>query len=255
MEKTAISKVKTALKLDFTEEDDIWMTSSRTLRKTIGLLGMALPLLLFVFLCMAQGPCRPLESISHYYYTRVSGIFVAILSILAIFLIIYKGRKFWDFLLSSLAGVAILVVVLFPTSNLSNTCCDPETTYALTRLPISECRENVHYACAAVFLFSLAMMSIFLFTKSDIAPGKRGTRKVIRNRIYRVCGVLMIVAMLVMLLGGYFKWIPEIWYDEHQLTFWMETLAVESFGFSWLVKGETLFKDKNNALSSLPGHQ
>lgn len=26
--------------------------------------------------------------------------------------------------------------------------------------------------------------------------------------------------------------------------FWLETLALEAFGFSWLVKGETLWRDK-----------
>ena len=45
-------------------------------------------------------------------------------------------------------------------------------------------------------------------------------------------------------LGGFCKLIPEDIYQNHQLTFWMEALAVESFGFSWLIKGETLFKDK-----------
>lgn len=32
-------------------------------------------------------------------------------------------------------------------------------------------------------------------------------------------------------------------YQNNRLTFWMETLAVESFGFAWLIKGETMFKD------------
>lgn len=87
-------------------------------------------------------------------------------------------------------------------------------------------------------------MSIFLFTKSDKTKEERGVKKKIRNRIYRVCGVLMIFAITVIFLGGFCKLIPEDIYQNHQLTFWMEALAVESFGFSWLIKGETLFKDK-----------
>jgi succinate-acetate transporter protein len=63
---------------------------------------------------------------------------------------------------------------------------------------------------------------------------------------YTECGVIMIIAMAVIFLGGFCKLIPEDFYQNHQLTFWMEALAVESFGFSWLIKGETLFKDKNN---------
>jgi hypothetical protein len=49
--------------------------------------------------------------------------------------------------------------------------------------------------------------------------------------------------MVVIFFGGFLQWIPEDYYKSHQLTFWMETMAVECFGFSWLVKGETIFKD------------
>ena len=38
--------------------------------------------------------------------------------------------------------------------------------------------------------------------------------------------------------------ISEKFYETYHLTFWMETLAVECFGIAWLIKGETLFKDK-----------
>ena len=52
----------------------------------------------------------------------------------------------------------------------------------------------------------------------------------------------MIIALLV-IFAGFLNWIPTPIYDENHLTFWMETVAIESFGFSWLVKGEALFKD------------
>jgi len=31
--------------------------------------------------------------------------------------------------------------------------------------------------------------------------------------------------------------------EHYAIVFWLETLAVMSFGFAWLVKGETFFKD------------
>jgi hypothetical protein len=79
---------------------------------------IALPVLLYVFLRLDTGYARPLESISHYYFTRVSGIFVIVVSLLAIFLIIYKGNHPVDFILSTLAGACALLLVLFPTSNI-----------------------------------------------------------------------------------------------------------------------------------------
>lgn len=242
---------KTFLNADFRERDTIWLTNTYTLRKVIGILGMLLPLLLILFMWVDNGLTQPLESISHYYYTRVSGIFTSTLSILAIFLMIYKGNERIDLIFSFIAGIGALLVVFFPTGNISDDCCvtlcscSPDTRYiSVSILPRSEFREAVHYIAAAVFLLCLAFMSIFLFTKSNKSVARRGEMKIIRNRIYRTCGVIMIAAIAIIFIGGFLGLIPEDFYKDHQLTFWMEAVAVESFGFSWLIKGEALFKDK-----------
>jgi len=231
-----------ALNVDFNDTNKIWLTNSRTLRKVIGILGMGLPLLLFLFLYIDNGMLSPLESISHYYYTRVSSIFVGTLAVLGVFFIIYKGKEPVDFFVSMAAGIFVLCVACFPTSNLTDQAGDP-LPYSVTTLTASPFREAFHYASAGIFLACLAYMSLFLFTKSDKLPSHRGSQKKTRNRIYRVCGVLMIIAMLVIGAGAV-GLIPHTFYREYCLTYWMETLAVESFGFSWLVKGEALFDDE-----------
>lgn len=91
MEEKKLEEISTFLNTDLNQDDSLWLTSSHTLRKTIGILVMALPLLFFIFLYFDAGLNQPLESISHYYYTRVSVIFAITVSVLAIFLIIYKG--------------------------------------------------------------------------------------------------------------------------------------------------------------------
>lgn len=244
MEETKISKMSAILNADFSEEDTIWLTNDKTMRKAIGILGMALPILLILLLYIFSSFAGPLESISHYYYTRVSGVFIGIMSILAIFLIIYKGKEPIDLFVSITAGVSALFVIMFPTRNITEICHDTTKTYSVTILSHNEFRENFHYLSTAVFLGCLSYMSIFLFTKSDKTKEERRARKKIRNKIYRVCGAIMIIAMGVIFLGGFCKLIPKDFYQNHQLTFWMEVLSVESFGFSWLIKGETLFKDK-----------
>jgi succinate dehydrogenase hydrophobic anchor subunit len=242
MIKSKESNLNTFLKVDYTEDNSIWLTDSLTLRKIIGILGMAMPLLLYLFLYLDNGLSSPLESISHYYYTRVSGIFVIILSLLAVFLIVYKGKNPIDFYLSLFAGVFALSVVLFPTNNLTDICGDTTKKYAVTILPKSDFRMYFHYTAAGLFFLCLSFMSFFLFTKSNKSPSERGSRKIIRNRIYRTCGVLMLLSILV-LFAGSFKIISPEYFKQYPLTFWMETLAIESFGFAWLVKGETLFRD------------
>jgi hypothetical protein len=242
MTKSKQSDLNSLLKIDSEDDNKIWLTNSLTLRKIIGVMGMAMPLLLFGFLYLDNGLQYPLESISHYYYTRVGGIFVIILSLLAFFLIVYKGKEPVDFYISFFAGIFALLVVLFPTNNITDICGDLAKKYAVTILPASNFRMYFHYAMAALFFICLSYMCFFLFTKSNKSPDKRGDKKILRNRIYRTCAVLMFLAILV-LFAGFLKIIPQIYFKTFPLTFWMETLAVESFGFAWLVKGETLFKD------------
>lgn len=243
MEKTnQQTPVTKTLNVTFNDDNAIWLTNSKTLRKLIGILGMALPLLLFLFLYIDNGMASPLPSISHYYYTRVTSVFVGIMSILGIFLMVYKGKEPIDFFISFAAGFFALCVVCFPTSNLAESCCDTAKPFSVMHLNVSPFRGNFHYISAAIFLGCLTYMSLFLFTKSDKSPSKRGAKKKIRNWIYRVCGALMIIAILV-IFAGLLKLIPEPYYSDHCLTYWMEALAVESFGFSWLIKGETILTD------------
>lgn len=227
------------LHVDYKRIDNIALSKQVTLRRVVGILGMALPLLLFISLLIDTGYASPLPSISHYYFTRVCSIFVSTLSILAVFLLIYKGEEPLDFYLSGTAGIFALCVVLFPTDNIDG-------PFVVTVLKLSKFRVIFHYISAAIFLSCLAAMSLFLFTKSDKPVKSLGTRKKIRNRLYRICGGFMIVAILLILARGIsiFGDAYDRFYDDHLLTFWMETLAVESFGLSWLVKGETLFRDK-----------
>ncbi|PKB15826.1 hypothetical protein [Flavobacterium sp. 5] len=242
MTKSKQSDLNSLLKIDYKNDNTIWLTNSLTLRKIIGIMGMAMPLLLFGFLYLDNGLQYPLESISHYYYTRVSSIFVIILSLLAFFLIVYKGKDPIDFYISSFAGVFALLALLFPTNNITEICGDPAKKYAITILPASDFRMYFHYTVSALFFICLSYMCFFLFTKSNKATSKRGDQKIIRNRIYRTCAVLMFLAILVP-FAGFLKIIPPVYFKTFPITFWMETLAIESFGFAWLVKGEAILQD------------
>ena len=223
------------LHLDYkSEPDKVWLTNQETLRKLVGVLGVLLPPLLYVSVRLLTDYTAPLESISHYYYTRYGSILVIVVSLLAIFLLIYKGRKLADFILSSVAGFGALALLLLPTSNISG----PGKHVAVTHLLDNELRINIHFASAGLFLLSLAIMSIFLFPRAD----KKVTEmKKVRNKFYIGLGMLMVSAMLVIVPGIYI--IPEQYYNDHHLTFWMETLAVEFFGISWLIKGGVFLKD------------
>jgi hypothetical protein len=236
--------IQKALKLHYSLNDrSIWLTEQNTLRKLIGILGICLPVLLFLVLLIDSGWHTPLYSISHYYFTRACGVFEIIVGTLGIFLLVYKGKEPIDFYFSSIAGISALTLLLFPTDNISGVCRDPDHLYSLTILRESDFRSNFHYISAAIFLSGLAFMSIFLFTKSDKSPKQRGRQKRRRNRVYRTCGVIMIIAMLV-ILAKFLRLVPAEVFTKYHLTFWMETIAVWSFGISWLTKAEVFLSSK-----------
>jgi hypothetical protein len=227
-----------------THENEVALTAQNTLRRLVGVLGMLLPVILYFLLLFSNDSTYPLSSISHYYFTRWSSVFVMIIGLLAFFLLIYKGPDLIDFYLSTFAGLFALALILFPTSNLSG----DDTEFAVTVLGENFSREIFHYVSAAIFLACLALMSLFLFTKSkELNPEERPAEKQLRNKIFRTCGGIMVAAMLIILIGGFFEVIPEEIYERYRLTFTMETVAVESFGISWLIKGGS-FKGVMNYL-------
>lgn len=237
-----ILSVKESILPSFDEQKDVWLKSSYTLRRLVGTLGILLPLLLPLQLLVTDHYQEVLESISHYYFTKSGPLFIAIMSLLAIFLIIYK-ETMTDFIISSVAGFFALCVVLFPTDSLIKSCVVEADRYIVTVLPIDEFRQNFHYISASIFLGCLAYISLFLFTKNQPDSNEDNERALhLRRRLYRIFGVCMLVAMIGILLGsrfvnfGFLAAYKEM-YNDYHLTFWFETIAVESFGFSWLAKG------------------
>ncbi|MFN8349729.1 MAG: hypothetical protein U0X91_32310 [Spirosomataceae bacterium] len=219
-----------------------------TLRIIVGLLGIALPIVLWAGLAGVSGYTQPLESISHYFYTRVSSIFVITMSLLAVVLIVYKGKRRRDFVLSLAAGLAALSVVFFPTTNLSPKCCADDFQYVITYIDPKKIKATLHFVSAGIFLGSLAVMSIWRFPAKDSSDEHPNQRDRI---LYVVCGVVMLVAMLIIFLGS-----NNILFDKKDFeypnagTFWMESVAVWAFGYSWLLKAGFFSKVKNTLTKS-----
>lgn len=193
------------------------------IRNLCGLLGIILPWLALFSAGIAEHPNDEWWwSISATYY--LSPALVGVLVPASIVLMSYIGYDNVDNLLTSGAGLLGLGIVLFPCK----VSWVPEgTPVGFFQIPM-ELSHYFHVGCAALFFVLIACNSIFQFTKS----GETMTdRKVIRNRIYRICGYGMFVTgavfALTRLLGapGYTVMIFEI-------------ILLHLFGFAWLVKGE-----------------
>jgi hypothetical protein len=140
-----------------------------------------------------------------------------------VFLFTYRGydnvSRRLDRIAAIIAGFAAMGVAFFPTEAPSR-ALRPE--WWTTSVGVT------HYISAVILFGSFIFFSLFLFPKSILAGGESPThRKLVRNRVYRLCGFAMVVSVLwlvVALLQG-------------ASIFWPEVLALEFFGVSWLVKG------------------
>lgn len=180
------------------------------LRRWVGVLGMAFP----VLLAFGWGHVRIEPSLSAYYDTPMRDWFVGLLFAIGLFLVSCRGYDARDATLGVLAFVFAVGVAVFPASG---------------------ARSWLHFACAAALFVVLAMIALFQFTQTGGQPTRE---KLARNRIYRTCGVLILV--FVVLTFVYDRFLASSALARFQPVFWLESLALWSFGIAWLTKGEML---------------
>lgn len=208
------------------------VVSYLAIRRLIGFLGLLLPEVLITGSVLTADCTGVQDSISHYYYTAMSDVFVGFLFAIAAFLIAYKGYNN-DRIATNLAGVFALGVAIFPTN------MDGDATCAIHTLADNDLRKYIHYTSAALLFLVLAYISLFLFTKSD---GPKTKQKKIRNSLYVVCGIVILFSIAVIAMGHFIPFF-ENYFNKYKLTFWFESLALTAFGLSWIIKGELILKD------------
>jgi len=190
-------------------------------RTFIGAIGIALPIILVIANSFYVGSFDIQDSISDYYQTRVRDLFVGILFILGIFLLSYRGYARMDNIISSLGCFFALGVALFPNQN------------PLVSVQI------IHFASAGLMFSVFIYFSLWLFRKGK-AKVDRSPQKNRRNRIYLICGILM--AIFILCIGLSFIIFNEEQRSACKLIFVFETLALWTFGISWLTKGKVMWQ-------------
>jgi hypothetical protein len=205
------------------------LLSQETLRRIIGWLGLAFPVILVVGAWSFQ------ISVSDYYYTNMRDFFVGVLFFLGLFLIAYRpyGSDGWqDNVITSIAGVFALIVAFFPVSNV--TFGHVPTVLTLQFIPAAW-SVHVHNVGSGGLFLCFAVISALYFTKGD--KTQQSDRKKIRNLIYVVSGLGIIVCLVYVGWGSFTA--PTQTALETFNIFWPEAIALVLFGFSWLVKGAT----------------
>jgi hypothetical protein len=226
--------------------DSELVVSFLTLRKAIGIIGIAMPIVVRALAYLYEGiPSN--DSISAYYYTVSRDVFVGTLFAIGVFLFCYRDRSRQDNILTNVAGLCAVAIGLFPTDPKFH----PVVTERLKALPDQTCYKALfdpncytsagepgyHIYVVVPFFLIISYLTLFRFTK----PGPHGytDRKKKRNRIYVACGIVMFASLgVIVLLKGLSRDNP---------IYVPETVAIIAFGIAWLTKGHTIMGDRNPA--------
>ena len=121
------------------------LVSHLTLRRVLGVLAVALPIVLALW-GFALCECIELQdSLSDYYSLRTRDAFVGILFVIAWFLFAYRGYDLGDNIAGYLACLFALGVALFPNSG-------------------EDWEKTLHFASAAAMFLMLSYFSLRRFT-------------------------------------------------------------------------------------------
>lgn len=194
-------------------------------RRVIAALGVVLPFILV--LAAALRPTQNLDLILHsmsaYYYTSSIAFLEGALVAFALVLMFYQGYpnkyRWADEWGARVAGVAALVIALFPTY-------PPAKEFQLPWW--TENAGKIHDWASVVMFVMFAIFALWLFRmtdqrKEDLPRGKR-----LRNHLYLACGLTIVGSVL---------WIAFRLKSGNNQIFWLEAVAIGAFSLSWLVKG------------------
>ena len=212
------------------EKENELVQSYLFVRQAIGVIGFALPVTLLVSTLFGV---KMQTSISGFYYTQMGDVLVGAMSAIGIFLLTYKGyqpkpgERISDKITARISGISAIGVALFPVGN--NTALTTGFTF---HNPV------IHYIFAAVFFGSLAVFSIFLFTRSDRTPEGKiiWTR---RNKFFVGCGLVILLSIAALILF-FIQPDKQPARDQYYYLFFWEMLGIFAFAISWLAKGRTL---------------
>jgi hypothetical protein len=200
------------------------------MRKAVGVLAIGLPFAVAIPWWFLRGHTFE-ASISCYYYTWTRNVFVGTLCAVATLMLCCQGYDIWDEIAGFFSAICALGVAFFPTA--------PGPCYVERKFNVGK----IHWTFAALLFLTLACFCLFLFTMSAqdriLTP-----RKIQRNRVYYVCGSLILFSMLMIAVLAHFdvKYLPGGVGSD----FFFETTALWAFGIAWLVKGEFILKDQNS---------
>ena len=187
----------------------------KLLRLLVGIIAFALPI------TVSNLAAAPLPSISASYYTNGRDIFIGMLFIVGSFLIAYNGHTIPQAVLSKIAGLAAILIALYPTAC---TGCDENLS------------SHIHSWSAVILFLILTYFCFWPFRKNTKRQkGKKG----VRSKLYLICGYVMLICIIGMGISR--AVLSKDVLSSTEITYWGEAIALGAFGVAWIVAGKFIW--------------
>jgi hypothetical protein len=215
------------------DQDKELVVSYLTLRQMIGWTGLLMPVAVRLGAFFFEG-IHSTDSISAYYYTGMRDVFVGTLVLGGALLSCYRTPALSDNVVAIVAGIAAVGIGLFPM----DPTYAPEILRKFPQMSAGACYMNIglrgfHFIFVGTF-FALSFYLVY-FRFSAFTPPVPTREKLVRNKVYKVCGAAMLVAFVAIGILALAEGGASI--------FWPETLAIAAFTVAWLIKGQIVLKD------------
>lgn len=224
-------------------------SSYLAIRRAVGVLGIGLPLFLFLAERWLDGSVELRGSLSAYYHSGARDIFVGTLCIVGFLLMryLFGDRRSVEFWLSAVAGLMCVGVALIPTQRSGASddadCADVDGVPPCT--PLQEVlgehpAEVLHFVCAALFIVALG--ALCFVTAYQLHRRCRELQEALgptlrwMARFHAVCGALIVAGVAWAGIGLQ----VDLSIGDFQSLWVGEVVSVIAFAFSWLVSGYDL---------------
>ena len=197
----------------------------------LGILCILLAPLCILFGLFGDNPDKWYMSISATYYANSNMFMIGELVAIGIMFLSYHGYDKKDAIVSSIQGIGALGIVAFPCM-LGDGNNDFFKQVGILGFPM-DISHKLHVISVCLLCGTFWINLMFLFTLSN---GNITKKKKIRNLIYRICGVIVIIGLLTLIFGNLIcKSLSNDWFP---ITLISEFIMFVPFGFSYMVKSE-----------------
>ncbi len=205
------------------------------IKKIIGLIGLALPAILWGITLLQQEQILP--TISNYYYTKLFVFFTGLLIVLGIFLITSHSKDKWERRLCVASGLSAILIALIPTNVLDKYTIDENSLLCANELVPSfhrytdQVQEEVsqgHLIAAFIFFITIIVLTKIFHNQETKCKG-------INVQTYFILFLTLLIVFIILILLIICREI--LGFNLGNSVFYLESIMLILFGVTWLIRG------------------